>query len=99
MDLFHPQLFLGFPVDEACSQQLKMQNKSILDTFLSEGDTYLKQLNSNGVEYIGKFVGEISDLESLELLEKNIYSLLRRILPDYEFKKRPLILLTISNHD
>jgi len=86
-------LFFGFPVDSAFDLALKSSNPQIIELFLKEGEgNYLREVSFQGKRFLGKLIGDKIDLEDLVLLESNIYSLLRKIAPDYHCQKVPLVL-------
>ena len=93
---FTVRLFLGFPVDDMFARQLENVPDALLNSFISEGDNYLQNIEDNGVRYLGKFSNPCTELRDLELLESNIYSLLKKIEPNYSFHHTPLVLLAKS---
>lgn len=84
------QLFLGFLVDEIFRSALEEVDEEVKIFFIQNDENYLQRVRHNGVLYLGKFLGHKSDLESLRSVEENIYSLLSRLVPNYDFKKTPL---------
>lgn len=92
------RLFLGYPLNEICSQKLAIADFAVKSTFIRPEEPYLQELEFEGTQYIGKYAGESTDLESLELLEANIYSLIKKLLVDYPCDKTSLVLLTIPDH-
>lgn len=90
------ELFLGFPVDELYSNQLKSINPHIKSQFIQEGDVYLQEIVHQEMRYIGKFVGNIVEYKQLELLETNIYSILKRVVADFPYEETPLYLFPVS---
>lgn len=95
--MFHFQLFLGFPVDDLYSKQLDQVNPNLVKAFIQENEDYLTETHYNEMRFIGKVVGEIIALPQLELLEQNVYSLLKKIVPDFPYKEVPLYLFPIKN--
>jgi hypothetical protein len=78
------ELFLGFSVDESFSKALSSIDPQVKNLFIrSDTHDYLQEVAYNDRRYIGKFVGEITDSKQLKLIESNIYSLLKKIIPDY----------------
>lgn len=90
--MFGVKLFLGFPVNGSLSSAIEKMDPQIVDLFIQEGDNYLKQVIYQDVRYLGKFAGEICDIGSLELLEKNVYSLLKKLISDYPYEDVSLVL-------
>jgi hypothetical protein len=90
--MFEVKIFLGFPVEVHLDSMLKEIDPKFLDLFIRKDDTYLQEITHGEKRYLGKFAGKIGTIPSLELLEKNIYSLLRKILPDYPYQETSLVL-------
>lgn len=84
------QLFLGFPVKKEVAHVLEKADEKIKKAFINEEECYLTVINMNETQYLGRFIGTRSDLQTLHSVEENIYSLLRRIVPSYPFDKTPL---------
>lgn len=84
------QLFLGFLVEEPFHSALESINPELKEVFISEDKNYLQSINLNGSRYLGKFIGEKCDLQSLHDIEKNIYSLLTKLVPDFPVEGTPL---------
>lgn len=92
--MFDSELFLGFPVDPLFAVALGKTNPFAVKQFLGGGD-YLTDLTHNDMRYLGKFLGKISTLPQLELVENNVYSLLKRVVPNFPYQETPLYLFTI----
>ena len=91
------QLFLGYPIDLSLANSILHVDDGLKNYFIRDDDLYLcKIAHRNGVEYLGKFVGERTDLHALETIEANVYSLLSKILPDYPFQQTALRLFPAS---
>ena len=86
-------IFLGFPVSEAMNDALKRVNPSLLALFTQGGDDYLEEYCYQEQRYLGKAIGESVDTAKLRLVEANILSLLKRLLPDYPFLASFLVLI------
>lgn len=86
-------LFLGFPIDDLLAQKLNSVAPIILQSFISEGDHYLKEIMDQGTRYLGKYVPSCIEVSELDHVEANIYSLLKKIEPNYPFHQQPLVLL------
>lgn len=89
------QLFLGFPIDAAYQALLDKIPDQIRHQFIQNNPDYLQQIYYNQCPYIGKSLGTIIEFPKIELIEANIYSLLRRLVEHYPYEKNPLILLAI----
>ncbi len=93
------KLFLGYPLkDEALFQALKEMNPNIYTYFIDNGSDYLQTLEWKEDHYLGKQVPPLTDLETLENLQENIYSLLHKLLPNYPFRETALKLFTKVDH-
>lgn len=90
MDIPQFQLFLGFQVDKAYQVELDQADQILKQLFISEGDDYLQQVNHRGKKYLGKYLGERSDLQTLHDVEKNIYSLVFKLTPNFPCKEKQL---------
>lgn len=85
------KLFLGFPVDDSLLGSLAQVDEAVKDFFIQQGDCYLQKVtNAKGMVYLGKFVGEKANLQELHAVEANIYSLLKRMTPDFPFEQTAL---------
>ena len=90
------QLFLGFPLNSNYLNLLDEVSHPIKSLFIQNNHPeYLYKLEYQDVPYLGKKLGPITDIQSIELLEVNIYSLLRRLVPHFSYEKHPLILFPI----
>ena len=91
-------LFLGFPIIPSYIKVLEQIDSKILKFFISEDDPhYLKELVFDENRYFGKFVGNISSVSDLELLEKNIYSILNKFIPNISHEDVPLVLFAAQS--
>ncbi len=99
MTISNQTLFLGFPVDEPFSKLLNKNKPEYLAIFIGSGEAYLEEVHFQGVCYLGKYVANEEPLMQLELLEANIFSFLRKLVPDYDFATTHLILFALSHDD
>jgi hypothetical protein len=90
-------LFLGFVINEAFAHELNQINPILKKMFIQEGEEYLHEILYRERPYLGKFVPPLSDLSSIESLEINIYSLLRKLVPDYPYAEHPLTLFPVMD--
>jgi hypothetical protein len=51
------------------------------------------------MRYFGKFANANLTMSALELLEKNVYSLLKKIVPDFPYEETALYVFPILNED
>jgi hypothetical protein len=87
------QLFLGFPINTLFAEKLAEIPSEILKFYICEGDNYLKKIEKHGICYLGKNVKNCVEFPTLQLLETNIYSLLKKIIPNYPYHNTPLVIL------
>lgn len=90
--MFSVELFLGYPVEGGFAEALGRVDPQLANLFIQGGENYLQQVVHQDVRYLGKFAGEMCDIGRLELLEKNIFSLLKKLIPDYSYESVSLVL-------
>lgn len=90
MDIPRYQLFLGFLVDSRFQKELDLLDQDFKNVFIREGSNYLQQVSHGGNIYLGKYLGERSDLQTLHSVEKNIYSLIAKLTPNYPCQEQSL---------
>jgi len=88
-----PSLFLAYPLSPEFQAALNQTNPNLLALFTQGRPDYLEYIDRNGQRYLGKWVGEISDMTTLDQLKTNVASLLTRLAPNYAFSSRDFILL------
>lgn len=96
MDLSN-KLFIGFTVKDDFREMLTLVPKEIVSLFIQRDSDYLQRFSSGGVDYLGKQLEEITSMESLELIQQNVYSLLRRLVADYPYESESLVILSIND--
>ena len=89
------KLFLGFPINEVLAEEVAKLDPKVTQLFIGESDEYLRQVVYQDVMYWGKNIGEICDVDKLEQLESNIYSLLKKIVSGYSYSEMPLLLFPL----
>ena len=90
-------LFLGYPIDSHLESALIQQNSFLIDQFIGVDPSYLRKIEYQGISYLGKAMGSITDLTSLLLVEENIYSLIKTLAPHISVKENPLFLFATLN--
>lgn len=90
------QLFLGYPVDELFAARLHEISPELKAHFVGLNPDYLEECRIGGNHFLGKKVGKEIDLDNLKQVEKNIYSLLDRLVPTYPFRDKSLILFSLN---
>jgi hypothetical protein len=92
-----PQLFIGFPIDQQFESLLLQVNPHLLKWLIQEDNpSYLQYSTFEQRRYLGKKTGGIPDIDTLELLQSNVYSLLRRMIADYPYGENPLYIFPIN---
>ena len=90
------QLFLGFLITPSYSDLLSCLPEAVIKSFVNPSDfNYLQEIECEGRRYLGKIIENGIDLSSLELLQANIYSLLKRLVSDYPYENQSLVLFPI----
>jgi len=99
--MFEVELFLGYPLDLQFIKSIEALNPHLLATFVNNDSEYLHEIVHQQQRYFGKFVGACVEVAHLELLEANIISLLRKLIPNFSCQEAPLVLFTtaVRNHD
>lgn len=95
--MYSVKLFFGVPISGEIAAKLSLVNPDLLSLFVQNEDHYLREAVIQNQRYMGKSIENAVDLASLELLQANIFSLLKKILPDYPIEKHPLILLPLQD--
>ncbi len=93
--MYQANFFLGYPVDSEFRLVLEKLDPSFKALFIQNGEAYLEEIDFAGVKYLGKKIEKAADISSLNLIEINIYSLLRRLDPTIPFQKIPLKLFPL----
>lgn len=93
--MYNAQLFLGFPANKDFNLALQKVNPAVLAMFIQDNESYLSEITWEGSRYIGKYLDHVADLQTLELLEANIYSLLKKLVPDFPCRQIPLCLFPV----
>ncbi|NGX43693.1 MAG: hypothetical protein K940chlam7_01993 [Chlamydiae bacterium] len=96
--MFEVQLFLGFPVDALFEKEIEKINPNVVAQFIQKEGDYLRDITHDGMRFLGKNVGKIIVLPQLEMLEANIYSILKKIVPDFPYQEVPLYLFAIEDN-
>ena len=94
--MFDYQLFLAFPSTSSYQVALAQVAEPIRSLFIQNSDgEYLQEIFHQDQVYLGKQLGSCVDLTRLESLQMHIYSLLKRLVADYDYKEHPLVVLAI----
>lgn len=94
------KLFLGFPVDSACELLLAGLDSDIFKIYLNnEEESALTEVIYRGTRYLGKYADEPAPIEDISLLQGNIYSILKKLIPTYPCDTVPLLLFAVEHSD
>lgn len=88
-------LFLGFQSSSFEKALAEMDSHFKELCISSQPDSYLTPIVLDGVSYLGKFLGEMVYVSELELLEKNIKSILQKIFPNFQYQDVSLEILVV----
>lgn len=84
------------PEDNSLKSNLPPMNRSDSNMTAFLGDKLgLNEIQYNGVRYLGKFVKNEASLTQLELLEANIFSLLKKLVTHFEYRSSDLFLFSV----
>lgn len=92
---FDSCLFFGFLVDSDLQKELNSLDSTFKSLFIQKNEPFLQELDFENKLYLGKFIGQISDLAKLELTSLNIMSLVKKLVPDYPIEKTELLIIPI----
>lgn len=96
MNTFQSELFLGFSVDPTFENELNSLDNQIKSLYIQENsDAYLTKYALNDKQFLGKYIGTSSNLPHLELASTNIYSLLKKIVPNYPYDQSELFVIPV----
>lgn len=87
-------IFLGFKVNPLFEKAVK--SKTLFDAF-TMGGAYLQQMHDGPDLLLGKLLTTPPSLNELELMEQHIYSLLKRLAPNYPLSDHCLVLVPYSH--
>ncbi len=90
------ELFIGFKITEEFALKLIQIPAGMRDLYIQKNPNYLTEIQFENVHFLGKKCGELMDIDSLELAEKNIYSLLGKLIPGYPYDQNPLTIFSVS---
>lgn len=89
-------LFLGFEMFNAFEEKLNVANPYAVALFMQgEGGDYLTSVERDGKRWVGKFAKAPFETAQIELLQSNIYSLARKLVPSFSPTDAPLHLFPL----
>lgn len=89
--MFDVDLFIGMPVNNECAEVLQKTSAQ----FISNDDKGLNEVAWNGVNYLGKKIPTGYDFREIELLEKNIQSILKKYLSEKIVQDQSICMIPI----
>ena len=98
--LLERELFLGFEVHEKYQNQLAQVNPYLLTMFVNnENPDYLQKATTEKGTFFGKKLGKLTKLDTFDQTSDNIYSFLKKIVPNYSYEEETLFLFSITKGD
>ncbi|MCB1181055.1 MAG: hypothetical protein KDK55_03415 [Chlamydiia bacterium] len=92
-DYFKLRLFVG--VKRVISYEKGIS--PIFFSYFTNGGIYLESLAWNGAKYLGRFAPEKANLNELSLLEENVKSLVKKLIPDLPRDKLKSVLIPLPS--
>lgn len=92
---FEPGLFLGFLIDSSFQKELSKLESPLKSLFIQKNHDYLTEYSFKEKQFLGRFIGKSIDLSHFELSSTNIYSLLKKIVPNYPYDQSELWLIPV----
>jgi hypothetical protein len=86
--------FLGYIVDSKL--QLQIDNCESSELGFLEDSSYLEKIVVDDIEYIGRRLGEISTVSSVEDSARNVASLILRVAPGWSGKSVDALLISVQ---
>lgn len=95
--MFDSTLFLVFPLTDLFQKELLKLSPVERNLFIQDQNPlYLRQIEYEGVFYLGKSLDCPFEMRDLESFQSHIYSLLKKLVPQFPCEQTPLILLPLS---
>ena len=94
--MYSLELFFGFPIEQDLERLLRKSTPQILRIFIDNKSEYLHELIHEEKRYLGKFLGEMATIDDLELIQSNIYSIVKRIAGECDFSSHPAVVLVTA---
>jgi len=86
-------LFYGIECHSSFQERLKQVPERILNFIIQDHSDYLQQISYEGKIFLGRRLGEMTDLHALELLDRSLESLVLKLIPDYSREAAPFVLI------
>lgn len=92
--MFETELFLAFPVTSQYEEALNAAPQGLKEAFINT-ENYLTFLQHEGVNYLGKSLGESILEEELKNAAKHICSILMKLVPTTKINPQHLKIITL----
>jgi hypothetical protein len=83
--MFDLKLFFGIVIDQEMKAHLEEVSPFLKNALIQNNEDYLQEITFENVTYLGKNLGKFINAQNLDMVEKNIISLLQKLLPNYPF--------------
>lgn len=93
LELPNPKLFVGLPFSGEVALFLEKLPPEIYALYFHSYESYLHVQSVDGRSYIGKEAPHPISLEQLSQLKENIFSILKKVIPDYSVSHQSLKLI------
>lgn len=93
--MYESTLFLGFKVDQRYSHALATLNPDLLHLYIHSSSDYLEEITQDNQQFLGKFIDNPCDMNTLELARSHIFSVLKKMAPAHSYEKSELWLLPL----
>lgn len=90
--MYQADLFFGLHLEENLLQRYSTIPAEKRDLFIQDHEEYLHEVKIDGQLYLGKKLGKMTSLKSLEMTEKNVLTLLSKIFPQEPIEAHQLAL-------
>ncbi len=97
--LYTTQLFMGLPINAEKAAVLEQLSPALRALLIKEDEACLTEVTFNECKFLGKFAGKFIDMQQLELLKCNVFSLLKSLLPSISISEEDIVLLAIPEHE
>lgn len=93
-----PKLFCGILLNKQLLEEFKKAPAYITSQFIKTSDPdYLSFIEYSNTPYLGKILGDDCNPDDFDHLEQNIYSLLKKIIPNVSPQENPPVLFPVSS--
>ena len=94
--IFDSHLFLAFPLRPDYISNLELVPIALRALYIRNLDeNYLSEISHKGQRFLAKNLGSLIDFQALESAQIHIYSVLKKLIPDFPYNSHPLVLLAL----